>query len=978
MILKRYISVLIFLIPVLLAGAQDIPATPSEIGTGTYLGLSKPLRDLPVISASDWKAMEKRAKKELNEGLQKRSYPYASTALPKGPDTFFQKNMGSQHNTAGQIVNFDGQTSPYYPPDCNGTAGPNHFMQTINTVYAIYTKDGTKVAGPTAVNTLFGTVPGSNYNNGDPVILYDEHADRWLVTEISISGSTNYLLLAVSSTNDPTGTWHRYSFQVATMPDYAKVSVWRDGYYMGDNNGGSTDIYVFQRDSILVGGTAQKVGFHNSWRPAPSWDGFMCVPPVDNDGQLAPAGSPGLYVAVNDDAYGGGTDQLWIYELHVDWNNTANSTFNRAQQLNVQPFTSNFGSSWDNVPQKGTSQKVDAIPLTIMNVPQYRNFGSYQTIVCCHTVNLGTPPNNNHAGVRWYELRRTTGLWNIRQQGTFAPDSNSRWMASIMLNGSKTIALGYSVSNTTMYPSIRYCGQSPMAYLSGNNTLDIAEDTIIKGQHSQTSQNRWGDYSLMSVDPVDTNTFWFTDEYIGSSGSRKTRIASFKFAFPPLVTTTGASDITGVSATLNGTVNPYGATATGYFIWGPTPMSLTNTTTPDSVGSGMSTVNISKSISGLMPNTLYYYSAVGSNPNGIANGDTLSFSTIQPSLAVTPPNRSVGDTSGQTRFFVTSNINWFVSSDASWCVPIASGSGNDTIFTAFTTNTSTIPRMATLIVSGNGVPAVTVTVTQAGVSPELIVTPPNRDVAADTGRTNYNVLSNIAWTVSADTNWCTVTPSGIGNGIIVATYTANPDIVQRIAHISTFGSGIGPVVVTVTQAGAAPTLNVIPPDQNVTAVTGSINYTVTSNTNWTVQCDSSWCTVTPSGSKNGTIVANYTANTGNIARTAHISVAATGVTPVSVNLIQAKSSSGINETKAGRVDIYPNPNKGIFNIVPAEGSRIILNIEVKDMNGKTLLKKELKGESEYQIDLSAAEAGTYNIVISSDSYLVIKKVVIIR
>ena len=977
MIIKNYLLILAFLMPVLLAGAQSIPATPSEIGTGTYLGLSKPLRDLPVMSAADWKAMAKRAKKELNEGLQRRSYPYAATALPKGPDPFYQKTMGSRHNTEGQIVNFDGWTSPYYPPDCNGTPGQNHFMQTINMVYTIYTKGGTKVAGPTAINTLFGNVPGANYNDGDPVVLYDEHADRYLVTEISYEGSINYLLLAVSSTNDPTGTWHRYSFQVATMPDYAKVSVWRDGYYMGDNNGGSTDIYVFQRDSILVGGTAKKVGFHNSWRPS-SVDGFMCVPPVDNDGQFAPAGSPGLYIAFNDDAFGGGTDQLWIYELNVDWNNTANSTFNRVQQLNVQPFSSNFGNTWDNVSQKGTSQRLDAIPQVIMNVPQYRNFGSYQTIVCCHTINLGIPPNNNHAGVRWYELRRTTGLWNIRQQATYAPDSNSRWMGCIMLNGSNTLALGYSVSNTTMYPSVRYCGQSPMAYLAGNSTLDIAEDTIITGHNSQSGYNRWGDYSLMSVDPVDTNTFWFTDEYIGSGGSRKTRIAAFKFTFAPMVTTTSATNIAAVSATLNGTVNPHGAAAAGWFIWGTSPTGLTNTTPPDSLGSGMSNVNISKNISGLKPDSVYYYCAVGSNANGMAYGDTLSFSTLQPGLAVTPPNRSVGDTSGHTTFFVTSNINWLVSSNASWCVPTASGSGNDTIFTTFTTNNSIVPRVATLTVSGTGVPSVTVTVTQAGASPELIVTPPNHDVAADTGRTNYNVQANIAWTVSTDSSWCTVTPSGTGNGTIVATFTANQDITQRIAHISTIGSGIGPVVVTLTQTGEAPTLNVLPANQNVTAIAGSVNYMVTSNTSWNVQSDSSWCTVTSSGSKNDTIVANFTANAGKAARTAHISVTATGVSPVSVNLIQAKSSAGINETQAGQVEIYPNPNKGIFTVVPAEGNRVTINIRVEDMNGKEFLKKQLKGQNEYQIDLSSAAAGTYNIVISSDTFLVKKKVVIIR
>ncbi len=890
MTIKMNLVILAFLVTSVPAGAQNIPAKPVETGTGMYWGLSRPLKDLPVMSRADWNAMAKKAKKELNEGLEKRTYPYAATALPNGADTFYQDFMGNQHNVSGQIVNFDGQTSPYYPPDCNGAAGPNHFMQTVNTVYAIYTKDGLLVAGPTNINKLFGSVPGANRNDGDPIVLYDEQADRWLVAEFSVPNTgQNYIMMAVSATNDPTGTWHQYSFPVATMPDYPKFSVWRDGYYMGDNNGGSTDTYVFQRDSMLVGQTAKMVGFRNSWRPW-SVDGFMCVPPVDNDGPYAPADSPGLYIAFNDDAFGGGTDQLWLYELAVDWITTTSSTFKRVQQINVQPFSSNFGDNWDNISQKGASQKVDAIPQVIMNVPQYRNFGSYQTIVCCHTVNLGTPPGSNHAGIRWYELRRTTGPWTIRQQGTYAPDSDSRWMGSIMLNGFNSIALGYSVSSTAIYPAVRYCGQSPAAYAAGNSTLDIAEDTIINGQHSQTGMNRWGDYSLMSVDPADDNTFWFTDEYIGSGGTRKTRIASFKFAFPPSVITTAASDIAGVSAVLNGSVNPNGSAADGYFNWGISPLSLTNTTTPDSVGSGISDIPVSKIINGLSANTTYYFSAAGSNARGITAGDTLSFTTAMPSLAVDPLNQEVGDPSGLTRFLVTSNIYWSVASDASWCVPTASGMGNDTIFAAFEANTSIYSRIATL-------------------------------------------------TVSAD--------------------------------------GTDPVIVTVSQAGATPTLNVSPANQDVTALAGSVNYTVTSNTSWTAQSDSSWCTVT-SGSGNGTIIANYTANAGTVVRTAHISVSATGASPVSVNLTQARSSSGIGEEGSDKVRIYPNPNKGIFTVVPAEQNKTSLNIEVEDMNGQSIFRKQLKGQNQYLIDLSGAAAGTYNIVIRSDTYVITRKVVIIR
>lgn len=511
--------------------AQDQPLSPDIIGVGQYHGLSQPLRDLPALTADEYEKMEIDAMKPRNEEMRERFYPFAETALPKGDDPAWQVKMGTSPAPKAPIVSFDGQTSPYYPPDANGTAGPNHYMQTINSVYAIYSKTGTLLAGPTNLNLLFGNVTGATCNDGDPIVLYDEQADRWLVVEFSICGSNDYMLFAVSQTNDPTGSWHRYSFDVDDMPDYEKIGIWQDGYYMGTNNSGAgkKDIYVFERSKMLLGQTAQMVGFDNAWRPT-TIDGFMCVPPVDNDGAFAPAGSPGLFITINDDAIAGGSDQLWIYELAVNWSSPASSTFVRAQQLAVPAFDSNFGANWDNIKQPGTTRELDAIPQVVMNAPQYRNFGSYQTLVCCHTVDVD---NTDHAGVRWYELRKTTGTWSVRQSGTYAPDAHSRWMGSIRLNGQSEIGLGYSVSSTSVYPGIRYTGQTAAAYAAGNGTLDLAEQTILTGTYSQTAYNRWGDYSGLSVDPSDDRTFWYTNQYIGTSSARKTRIASFQVGSAP-------------------------------------------------------------------------------------------------------------------------------------------------------------------------------------------------------------------------------------------------------------------------------------------------------------------------------------------------------------------------------------------------------------------------------------------------------------
>ena len=602
--------------------SQDTPIHPNYLGYGTFHGETPPLRDLPPITYEEYQDMVAKAhKKFLNPKLQHRSYPFADQALPRGFDEVWQRTMGTTEVPKSPIVNFAGQTSPYFPSDCNGTAGPNHYMQTINCVYAIYSKTGALMAGPTNMNTLFAGVTGSTYNDGDPLVLYDEQAQRWLAVEFSISGSNDYMLVAVSTTNDPTGTWYKYSFDVADLPDYEKFGIWQDGYYMGDNNSSSNDIYVFQRSVMLTGGAnPAMIGFNNPWRPS-TIDGFMCVPPLDNDGPAAPAGSPGIFITINDDAIGGGSDQLWIYELTANWTTPSSSTFTRVQQLNVSAFDSNFGNTWDNIVQPGTSQKLDAIPMVIMNPPQYRNFGSYQTIVCCHTVDVDA---TNHAGIRWYELRRgtqTSGGWSVRQQGTYAPDSHSRWMGSIMLNGSGQIGLGYSISSSTIYPGIRYTGQSSSAYNSANGIMDIPEEIIQTATTSQSSYNRWGDYAQMSVDPSDDKTFWFTTQY---GGSRQTKIASFKFGNAPTVTTLPASTITTNSAYLNGTINPNGLATTWYFQWGTTT-SYGNTTTITSAGSGTVAVNASAKLSNLTPGVMIHYRLVGQNTDGTTYGNDLTF-----------------------------------------------------------------------------------------------------------------------------------------------------------------------------------------------------------------------------------------------------------------------------------------------------------------------------------------------------------------
>ncbi|HLO92372.1 MAG TPA: BACON domain-containing carbohydrate-binding protein [Lentimicrobium sp.] len=272
-----------------------------------------------------------------------------------------------------------------------------------------------------------------------------------------------------------------------------------------------------------------------------------------------------------------------------------------------------------------------------------------------------------------------------------------------------------------------------------------------------------------------------------------------------------------------------------------------------------------------------------------ANTQIGSFTATAPppTLAVTPSNQNVTSSPGSTNFSVTSNSNWTASSNAGWCTVTSSGSGNGTIVANYQANTTTSQRIATITVTVAGLPSTTVTVTQAGASATLAVTPSNQNVSSTAGSTNFTVTSNSNWTASSNAGWCTVTPSGSGNGTLTATYQANNTTNQRIATITVNVSGLPSSTVTVTQAAEQATLAVTPANQNVTSAAGSTNFSVTSNSNWVASSSASWCTVTSSGAGNGTLAATYEENTTPGVRVASITVTVSGIPSSIVTVTQA-------------------------------------------------------------------------------------------
>ncbi|MCH8032275.1 MAG: T9SS type A sorting domain-containing protein [Bacteroidetes bacterium] len=416
------------------------------------------------------------------------------------------------------IENFDGVGAQgFAPPDVSGDVGPNHYMQMVNVRFQIWDKSGNSLLGPFNLGTIWAGFPGpwqTSLNDGDPVVLYDDLADRWIATQFSLPSGGTYLLVAVSQTSDPTGAWYRYGFQTAQFPDYPKFGVWSDGYYFSANRfaGGFQGTYagVMERDKMLVGDPAQMVIFS-----VPSSISASLLP-ADCDGTTSPPiGAPNYFVQ----AFAGGLD---VFELQVDWANPGSSTFTGPLAIT----TSSYGPV-NGIPQMGTSNLLDDLSFRLMQRLQYRNFGTHETLVACHTINSG----GGRAGMRWYELRNS-GSWSLYQEGTYAPADNiHRWMGSIAMNASGDIALGYSASSSTIFPDIRFTGRKDGDPLG---VMTATEEVIFSSSGFQSPLSRWGDYTTMSVDP-DGQTFWYTNEYQPFSGqfNWRTRIASFNFDPPP-------------------------------------------------------------------------------------------------------------------------------------------------------------------------------------------------------------------------------------------------------------------------------------------------------------------------------------------------------------------------------------------------------------------------------------------------------------
>ncbi|HEX4824152.1 MAG TPA: FG-GAP-like repeat-containing protein [Candidatus Polarisedimenticolaceae bacterium] len=527
--MKRTLSVSLALALALMAssvswGQSEAPAEGKRgdmtVGREVFHDISPPLMLMPLPERPAPYIEHEPGRIPLSgtpAGASGRTEPDRNEMRPAGPAM-----PSTNVNVLGQGQDWTGYYVGAMPPDTNGDVGPQHYIQLVNSSFEVFDKSGKPLYGPYATAGIWQGVPDcGDHNDGDGIVLYDPIANRWVISQFSIHLTSGYLeCVAVSATGDPMGQWYRYAFSYDQLPDYPKLGVWPDAYYVSYNMFDSSNhlvggkVCALDRASMLVGHYATQVCVDVQTA------GLL---PADLDGDvLPPPGAPMPFVAINPSD----SASLLAWNFHVDFVDPWRlSTFVPMPNIPVPTWYQHCGS-YPCVPQPN-GDDLSAIDDRLMYRLAYRNFGDHDALVVNHTVETpGTPVSTT--GVRWYEIRSPFTKPFVFQQGTqWADDGAYRWMGSAAIDQAGDIALGYSLSSSALTPQIRYAGR---LVSDPRGTTPQGEATLFAGAGSQ-GYFRWGDYSMMAVDPADDCTFWYTSEYEPADGyfNWDTRVGAFKF-----------------------------------------------------------------------------------------------------------------------------------------------------------------------------------------------------------------------------------------------------------------------------------------------------------------------------------------------------------------------------------------------------------------------------------------------------------------
>lgn len=525
-----------------------VPSIASKIANGTFIE-------------------GKNIRKEFNPKRAGANKSVPGKGLPKGIDPLVEiQTYALKTQTKDPLQGWNGLSGGNSTPtDPTGAVGQNHFINAWNSSFRIWDKEGNALTSNASLATIF---PGQDL--GDPIVFYDQFADRFIITQFR-SGPSGYLV-AVCQGSDPVNDgWYTYQFNTNSFPDYPKFSIWSDGYYITANKdsgsaGTSEVVFAIEKDAMLAGNDAQMVGFP---LPGISTSGFYSPLGFNANGSTPPPVGNAPIVYMQDDVWSGvAVDHLKIWNINVDWSNVSSSTISAPQTINTTPFDGLFdGGSFSNIPQPG-GPDIDCLQATIMYMAQYRRFGSHNSVVLNFAVDLDG--GDDHAGIRWYELRQANDGddWEIYQEGTYSqPDGHSAFSGAIAIDVDGNIGLGYTVASASQAPCLRYTGR----YVSDPiNTMTIEEGVFINSSVSDPS-TRYGDYSQMTIDPVDDKTFWYIGEYFSVNSTRNNWIGAFKIAsdlandIGVLSIDSPSDGLLGSSETVTITIRNYGIDAQSNF-----------------------------------------------------------------------------------------------------------------------------------------------------------------------------------------------------------------------------------------------------------------------------------------------------------------------------------------------------------------------------------------------------------------------------
>jgi hypothetical protein len=513
----------------MLLGATAQAQNPTALEQLEFRAENRPLQSLArAAEASQGRLVVPGPPREV-PNFRGQNGPNNRAPLPDLPAAGIQTSEGASVTTTVSGQGFDGTPNSengrllgfrIAPPDTDGHIGGQngqYFVQMINLLTTVFDAAGNIVLGPFPSNEIWSGIGGNceAYNQGDPIVLYDDQANRWLFSQFAFPDNMRSFsqCVAISQTEDPTSGYNRYEFSFTNIGfnDYPKHGIVTDSITMMANIfskfgrqffWGGTFLGVMDKAAMYAGGTGRLRGFNIGTGEF----GFVAG---DLDG---PGTAPALFATAMTSS---NNDRFDIWEIQPNWSGNQ-ASIGRIADIGITPFDSTLcnASRGACIPQPDGGPALESLSDRLMHRLQIRDFSNYRTMLAAHTVDTG----GGRAGIRWYEMRDSGSGWGLHQEGTYAPDDGQyRWMPSIAMNGTGAIGLGFLLGGPITYMSVAATGQSAGA--PDNGQFDATELLCVAGGGVQSGVARSGDYASTSVDPSDDLTFWHTNEYVAVGGN---------------------------------------------------------------------------------------------------------------------------------------------------------------------------------------------------------------------------------------------------------------------------------------------------------------------------------------------------------------------------------------------------------------------------------------------------------------------------